>query len=56
MPMFTLLDPDKMGTPAEALENSLHHLIVGQDEAIHQIVGAYQTHLAGFAGIVVGRR
>ena len=51
MPMFTLLDSDKMGRLAESLENSLRHLIVGQDEAIHQIVTSYQTHLAGLSPV-----
>src|SRR5271165_169404 len=47
MPKLTLLDPTKTGKQAEDLENQLHHFVVGQDEAIHQIVRAYQTHLAG---------
>jgi ATP-dependent Clp protease ATP-binding subunit ClpA len=51
MPSFTLLDPDKTGRQAQNLENSLRHLIVGQDEAIHQIVTAYQTHLAGLSPV-----
>jgi ATP-dependent Clp protease ATP-binding subunit ClpB len=49
MPTFTVLNPDKTGKQAESLESSLRHLIVGQDEAIHQIVRAYQTHLAGLS-------
>jgi ATP-dependent Clp protease ATP-binding subunit ClpB len=49
MPRLTLLDPTKTGTQAEELENKLRHLIVGQEEAIHQIVKAYQTHLAGLS-------
>jgi ATP-dependent Clp protease ATP-binding subunit ClpA len=51
MPTFTLLDPDKTGRQAESLESSLRHLIVGQDEAIHEIVRAYQTHLAGLSPV-----
>src|SRR2546425_394624 len=39
----------KKGRQAEELENKLHHLVIGQEEAIHQIVRAYQTHLAGLA-------
>jgi ATP-dependent Clp protease ATP-binding subunit ClpB len=56
MPTFVSLDPHKTGRQAENLERSLRHLIVGQDEAIHQIVRAYQTHLAGLspAGRPVG--
>jgi ATP-dependent Clp protease ATP-binding subunit ClpA len=51
MPTFALLDPNKTGRQAENLENSLRHLIVGQNEAVHQIVRAYQTHLAGLSPI-----
>jgi len=47
VPKPTLLDPTKTGRQAEDLENNLRRLIVGQEEAIHQIVRAYQTHLAG---------
>ena len=49
MPMLALLDTSKKGRQAEELENKLHHLVIGQEEAIHQIVRAYQTHLAGLA-------
>src|SRR6202022_1740127 len=51
MPKLTLLDPTKTGKQAEDLENQLRHLVVGQDEAIHQIVKAYQTHLAGLSPV-----
>src|SRR5712675_627582 len=51
MPKLTLLDPNKTGRQAEDLENQLRNLVVGQDEAIHQIVRAYQTHLAGLSPI-----
>jgi ATP-dependent Clp protease ATP-binding subunit ClpB len=51
MPMIELLDPTQNGRQAEHLENKLRHLIVGQDEAIHQIVRAYQTYLAGLAPV-----
>src|ERR1700720_1144588 len=51
MPKLTLLDPTKTGKQAEDLENELRHLVVGQDEAIHQIVRAYQTHLAGLSPV-----
>jgi ATP-dependent Clp protease ATP-binding subunit ClpB len=46
MQRFTLLDPTRTGRQAEELENKLHRLVVGQDEAIHRIVRAYQTHVA----------
>src|ERR1700731_3181085 len=51
MRRIELLDPRQNGRPAEHLENKLRHLIVGQDEAIHQIVRAYQTHVAGLSPI-----
>lgn len=51
MPRLALLDPTKTGRQAEDLENKLRHLVVGQDEAIHQIVRTYQTHLAGLSPV-----
>ena len=44
-----LLDPAKMGSEAENLEKDLRKRIVGQDEAVRQIVDMYQTYLAGMA-------
>ncbi|HUA17756.1 MAG TPA: AAA family ATPase [Bryobacteraceae bacterium] len=41
------LDPGLPGEPARSLDQSLRRLIVGQDQAIDQIVGAYQMHLSG---------
>ena len=41
------LDPTRTGREAEALEASLRRMIVGQDEAIQQIVNIYQMHLTG---------
>src|SRR6266849_4567902 len=41
------LDPSRTGQEAEMLESSLRQLIVGQDEAIQQIVNIYQMHLTG---------
>jgi ATP-dependent Clp protease ATP-binding subunit ClpA len=41
------LDPTRTGRDAENLETSLGRLIVGQDEAIHQIVNIYQMYLTG---------
>jgi ATP-dependent Clp protease ATP-binding subunit ClpB len=49
MPKLTLLDPTKTGRQAEDLENQLRHLVVGQDQAIHQIVRVYQTYVAGLS-------
>jgi len=41
------LDPTKTGREAEALEAGLCRMIVGQDEAIQQIVNIYQMYLTG---------
>jgi ATP-dependent Clp protease ATP-binding subunit ClpA len=51
MARLALLDPTKTGRQAEDLENQLRHFVVGQDEAIHQIVRAYQTHVAGLSPV-----
>src|SRR6059058_5932651 len=42
-----VLDPTLTGHDAADLESSLRRKIVGQDEAIEQIVNIYQTYLAG---------
>lgn len=47
MPTLSLLDPTKTGKHAQDLEEKLHGLVVGQDEAIREIVSVYQTYLAG---------
>jgi ATP-dependent Clp protease ATP-binding subunit ClpA len=44
------LDPTQTGYQAESLEADLRKRIVGQDEAIVQIVNIYQMHLAGMCG------
>jgi ATP-dependent Clp protease ATP-binding subunit ClpB len=49
MSKLALLDPTKTGRQADDLENRLHHLVIGQDEAIHHIVRAYQTYVAGLS-------
>src|SRR5438309_8317721 len=41
------LDPTQIGSEAGKLTAGLHQRIVGQDEAIHAIVSAYQMYLAG---------
>src|SRR5712671_5626308 len=51
MSKLVLLDPTKTGKQAQDLENRLRHFVVGQDEAIHQIVRAYQTHVAGLSPV-----
>src|SRR6202790_4033814 len=43
------LDPSRTGREAELLESNLKRLIVGQDEAIEQIVNIYQLYLTGMA-------
>ncbi len=43
------LDPGQSGSEAEKLNANLHKRIVGQDEAIEQIVHIYQTFLAGMS-------
>src|SRR5512142_2697384 len=43
------LDPTQTGYEAEKLESDLHKRIVGQDEAIQQIINIYQTNLAGMS-------
>src|SRR3954464_8485715 len=43
------LDPTKTGREAEVFENNLRRSIVGQDEAIQQIVNIYQMHLTGMS-------
>jgi ATP-dependent Clp protease ATP-binding subunit ClpB len=43
------LDPALHGGPANHLEQRLRRMIVGQDQAVDQIVSTYQTYLAGFS-------
>src|SRR5579864_3291762 len=43
------LDPSRTGREAEALESDLRRMIVGQDEAIQQIVNIYQMNLTGMS-------
>jgi ATP-dependent Clp protease ATP-binding subunit ClpB len=47
MPRLLLLDPAKTGKHAQELEDKLRNLVIGQDEAIREIVSVYQTHVAG---------
>jgi len=44
-----ILDPTKTGSEAETLEMDLRKRIVGQDQAIQQIIDVYQTYLAGMS-------
>src|SRR6201993_4844844 len=43
------LNPAQTGFDAEKLETDLRKRIVGQDEAIRQIINVYQTNLAGMS-------
>src|SRR5712672_737736 len=46
---LALLDATMTGTKANDLETKLHRLVIGQEEAIHEIVRTYQTYLAGLS-------
>jgi ATP-dependent Clp protease ATP-binding subunit ClpA len=41
------LDPTRTGRDADRLEHNLRKRIVGQEEAVEQVVNIYQTYLAG---------
>ena len=43
------LDPAKTGREAMSLESNLRRMIIGQDEAIEQIVNIYQMNLTGMS-------
>jgi AAA domain (Cdc48 subfamily) len=45
----TRLDPTKTGHEAEALEFGLRNRVIGQEDAIHQVVDMYQTYLSGMS-------
>ncbi len=47
--MNQVLDPNRTGREAADLDRNLRNLIVGQDEAIQQIVNIYQMHLTGMS-------
>jgi ATP-dependent Clp protease ATP-binding subunit ClpB len=46
---LALLDATVTGTKAKDLEAKLHRLVIGQEEAIHEIVRTYQTYLTGLS-------
>jgi ATP-dependent Clp protease ATP-binding subunit ClpB len=46
---LALLDATVTGTKAKDLETKLHRLVIGQEEAIHEIVRTYQIYLAGLS-------
>src|SRR3984885_11343915 len=45
------LDPSQTGRDAEKLHGDLRKLVVGQEEAVEQIVNIYQTFLAGLTSV-----
>lgn len=47
VPTNVRLDPSRTGRDAEALDANLRRLVIGQDEAVDQIVNMYQMHLTG---------
>ena len=49
MSRIELLNPDQKGHEAEALETRLRQLVIGQDDAIGKIVGAYQAFRTGLS-------
>jgi ATP-dependent Clp protease ATP-binding subunit ClpB len=46
---LALLDATVTGTKAKDLETRLHRLVIGQEEAIHEIVRTYQTYISGLS-------
>src|SRR5246127_2725075 len=46
---LALLDATVTGKKAKDLKTKLHRLVIGQEEAIHEIVRTYQTYLAGLS-------
>jgi ATP-dependent Clp protease ATP-binding subunit ClpB len=51
MPRLASLDPTKKGSQADDLEDQLRHFVIGQEEAIQEIVRAYQTYIAGLSPV-----
>ena len=49
MPRLRVLDPTLTGRKANDLEHNLRRMIIGQEEAIHGIVTAYQAYVAGLS-------
>src|SRR6201995_745753 len=50
IPLRIKLNPSLAGTQAVKFRRDLLDRVVGQDEAVNQIVNVYQTHLAGMNG------
>jgi len=49
MARLKLLDPTRTAKSAQDLENKLRRFVVGQEEAIREIVRTYQIHVAGLS-------
>src|SRR5712671_4839304 len=49
MAILVPLDPTKTGRQAQDLESRLRRLVVGQEQAIHEVVAAYQSHVTGLS-------
>jgi hypothetical protein len=49
MARLVLVDNARAGRKLEDLESKLLSLVVGQDEAIHEIVTGYQSHVTGLS-------
>lgn len=45
--MMEFLDPTQRGRYARELESKPRQLVVGQDDALREIVNVWQTHMAG---------
>jgi ATP-dependent Clp protease ATP-binding subunit ClpB len=45
------LDATRTGSQAQDLARKLRSLVIGQDDAIHQIMTTYQTYLAGLTAV-----
>ena len=51
-----LLNPAQTGREAERLEADLRKRVIGQEEAIQQVLRVYQTHLAGLSSAGTANR
>src|SRR5262245_23189154 len=49
MAKLAVLDTTRTGKQAQDLSNKLRSLVVGQEEAIHEVVTAYQSHVTGMS-------
>jgi len=51
MAKLVVLDTNRTGRQSQELENKLRSLVVGQDEAIREVVTAYQGHMTGLSPV-----